>query len=55
MLDVSSERRGRVGGRLGGDQTVWIGTVREDGQPHLVPVWFLWEGETALIFSTPDQ
>jgi PPOX class probable F420-dependent enzyme len=28
-------------------------TVRPDGRPHTVPVWFLWDGETFLIFSQP--
>ncbi len=23
-------------------QNIWIGTVRPDGRPHLVPVWFVW-------------
>ena len=29
--------------------------MRPDGRPHLVPVWFLWEGETILIFSKPEH
>lgn len=26
-------------------------TVRPDGRPHVVPVWFLWEGSHALIIT----
>ena len=34
---------------------LWLSTVRPDGKSHLVPVWFLWDGDTFLIFSKPDQ
>lgn len=33
---------------------VWLSTVRPDGNPHLVPIWFSWDGESILIFSKPD-
>jgi PPOX class probable F420-dependent enzyme len=29
--------------------------VRPDGQPQSVPVWFLWEGETFLVYSQPRR
>ena len=35
-------------------ELAWLYTVRPDGRPHSVPVWFFWEGETILIFSRPD-
>ncbi|HEX6607086.1 MAG TPA: TIGR03618 family F420-dependent PPOX class oxidoreductase [Chloroflexia bacterium] len=41
--------------RLQGDIIIWLSTVRPDGRPHLVPVWFLWDEQTILIFSKPDQ
>jgi PPOX class probable F420-dependent enzyme len=44
-----------AGERLRRDLIVWLSTVRPDGRPHLVPVWFLWHGESILIFSKPDQ
>lgn len=44
-----------VAERLRTDKIVWLGSVRPDGRPHIVPVWFLWDGETALIFTKPDQ
>ena len=31
----------------------WISTVRPDGTPHLVPVWFHWDGERVVAFSKP--
>jgi PPOX class probable F420-dependent enzyme len=39
--------------RLYEEKTVWLTTVREDGTPQPVPVWYLWNGETFLIFSQP--
>jgi PPOX class probable F420-dependent enzyme len=28
--------------RLLSDRNVWLSTVRPDGRPHLVPIWFVW-------------
>jgi PPOX class probable F420-dependent enzyme len=39
--------------RLRDEKTVWLTTVRTDGTPQPVPVWFLWDDETFLIFSQP--
>ncbi len=33
---------------------VWLSTVRPDGTPHIVPVWFWWDGGSLLIFSKPN-
>ena len=33
---------------------VWLSMVRPDGRPHLVPIWFWWDGEAILIFSKPN-
>ena len=41
--------------RLRNDPLVWLITVRPDGRPHVVPVWFFWDGETFLIFSEPNK
>jgi PPOX class probable F420-dependent enzyme len=35
------------------EPVIWLSTVREDGLPHLVPVWFWWDGATVLVFSKP--
>jgi PPOX class probable F420-dependent enzyme len=40
--------------RLQNDQIVWLTTVRPDGRPHVVPVWFFWDGQTFLISSQPN-
>ena len=36
---------------LGTPRTGKLATVREDGRPHIAPVWFDWDGD-ALIFTT---
>lgn len=28
-----------------------LATVRPDGRPHVVPLWFLWDGEAIVVFS----
>ena len=38
---------------LASDSVVWLSSVRPDGRPHLVAVWFLWDGERVLAFSKP--
>jgi PPOX class probable F420-dependent enzyme len=32
---------------------VWLSSIRPDGGPHLVPVWFSWDGEALLVASKP--
>lgn len=36
------------------EPVVWLSTVRPDGAPHLIPVWFSWDGASLLVFSKPD-
>jgi PPOX class probable F420-dependent enzyme len=35
------------------DPVLWLGSVQRDGRPHLVPVWFHWDGERIVAFSKP--
>jgi PPOX class probable F420-dependent enzyme len=51
MLDTTTEAGARADRRLRGEIMMWLTTVRSDGQPQSVPVWFLWDGETFLIYS----
>ncbi len=57
ILDLTQKRDAHVDERLRTEIIIWLGTVRSDGRPHLVPVWFLWDNsESAIyIFSKPDQ
>jgi PPOX class probable F420-dependent enzyme len=39
--------------RLRDERVLWLGTTAPDGAPHLVPVWFTWDGSAFLVFSKP--
>jgi PPOX class probable F420-dependent enzyme len=54
-LDTITEAGSRADGRLREEEVAWLTTVRADGRPQSVPVWFLWDGETFLVYSRPDQ
>jgi PPOX class probable F420-dependent enzyme len=36
------------------EPVVWLSTVRPDGTPHIIPVWFFWDGDALLVFSKPE-
>ena len=55
MLDTTTEAGARADRRLREELMIWLTTVRSDGQPQSVPVWFLWDGEMFLIYSRPGQ
>ncbi len=41
--------------RLESQQTIWISSVRPDGRPHLVPVWFVWHAGKIFIGTDPKS
>jgi PPOX class probable F420-dependent enzyme len=55
MLDTTTEAGRRAERRLREEEISWLTTVRADGQPQSVPVWFLWTGEDFLIYSQPGR
>ena len=57
ILDLTQKRDAHVDERLRTEIIIWLATVRPDGRPHLVPVWFLWDNSESVIyiFSKPDQ
>ena len=55
MLDTTNEAGACAERRLLEEGIAWLTTVRQDGQPQSVPVWFLWDGETFLIYSQPRR
>jgi PPOX class probable F420-dependent enzyme len=55
MADQTKPNNAHVEQRLREEPIIWLTTVRPDGRPHTVPVWFLWDGETFLIFRQPGN
>lgn len=55
MFDTTTEAGRRAERRLREEEIAWLTTVRADGQPQSVPVWFLWDDGTFLIYSQPDR
>jgi PPOX class probable F420-dependent enzyme len=53
VLDPSRPAHARAEERLRSEQVAWLTTVRADGQAQSSPVWFLWDGETFLLYSQP--
>ena len=41
--------------RLRSEKIVWLTTTSADGTPQPHAVWFLWDGETVLMYSIPNQ
>jgi PPOX class probable F420-dependent enzyme len=53
-IDTSTEYGARAARHLQDDLVVWLTTVGADGTPQPSPVWFVWDGDTALIYSQPS-
>ena len=52
-MDQFDTPTARIDRLLHGEPVVWLSTVRPDGGPHLVPIWFSWDGREILIASKP--
>lgn len=55
MSDTPNTRQVHREERLRSNVIAWFTSVRSDGRPHIVPVWFLWDGDTFLIFTKPGS
>ena len=53
VLDPVDPVHAEVLDRLATDHIGWLTTVRPDGSPHAVPVWFLWHADRLLVMSEP--
>lgn len=51
-MAIDSKKLDAARPRLESERNVWMATVRPDGRPHLVPIWFVWHAERIWI-STP--
>lgn len=42
--------------RLSRESNIWMATVRGDGRPHLVPIWYIWlEGKLYICTGRETQ
>jgi PPOX class probable F420-dependent enzyme len=55
MMDMNDPKQAHVAERLRTNVIGWLTTVRPDGRPHSVPVWFLWDGTSIILFSKPKN
>ena len=53
-IDTSTEFGQRVSRRLNAETIIWLTTTGATGMPQPRPVWFLWRGDSFLIFSRPN-
>jgi len=51
LPDPSTEFGARVARRLDEEVVAWLTVVDGAGTPQPAPIWFLWDGESALIYS----
>lgn len=54
MLDLSDPRQASIAERLRHEEFAYFTTIRPDSSPHTVPVCFVWDGSSVLIFSPPN-
>jgi PPOX class probable F420-dependent enzyme len=54
MIDFTTTFGKRVLKRLKTEKVIWLVTVGPDRTPQPRPVWFLWDGDTFLIYSQPE-
>ena len=56
LIDRVNEFGMRVDRRMHDERIVWLTTVRADGMPQPVPVWYLWDGGSkVIIFTQPGS
>ena len=53
-MNVASLATARIRRFLATEPVVWLSSVRPDGSPHLVPIWFTWDGQALVVFSKPN-
>jgi PPOX class probable F420-dependent enzyme len=51
LPDPSTDFGARVARRLQEELIAWLTVVDGSGTPQPAPIWFLWDGESALLYS----
>jgi PPOX class probable F420-dependent enzyme len=54
-IDTSTEFGAKTARRAEEERLAWLTTVDSKGTPQPNPVWFLWDSDSFLIFSKPNQ
>jgi PPOX class probable F420-dependent enzyme len=54
-IDTSTEYGQRVERRLREEKLIWLTTIGPDQVPEPIPVWFLWDGSSFLVYSQPGK
>jgi len=56
MADLDRDKLANAEPRLLEAQNIWLATVRADGRPHLIPIWFVWhEGKIWISMGRGTQ
>jgi PPOX class probable F420-dependent enzyme len=55
LLDTTTARGKHIQRRLEKEIVIWLATSGAEGRAHVVPVWFLWDGDSFLVYSLPGQ
>ncbi|MBJ7601657.1 MAG: TIGR03667 family PPOX class F420-dependent oxidoreductase [Candidatus Dormibacteraeota bacterium] len=53
-LQLDSDFGQRVQRRLREEPLIWLSTTGRDGTPQPNPVWFLWDGQSVLVYNRSD-
>ncbi len=53
LLDTTTARGRHIQSRLKKEIVIWLATTNRNRRPLVVPVWFLFEGDTFLVYSLP--
>ncbi len=51
LPDPATDFGARVARRLAEEPIAWLTLVDASGTPQPAPIWFLWDGDTALFYS----
>jgi len=51
MSDIPPKARQK----LETERNIWLASVRPDGRPHLVPIWFAWRKDKLYICTEPSS
>lgn len=52
-LDPADDVQGRAIARLEHERIGWLTSIRANGFPHAVPIWFLWHDGELIVLSEP--